>query len=210
MHLLARLAFAHPLPPHLACRQVLDPQWLLEWQARRDSEADPASLALLRANGLAEEEARAALRHCRGNIDRVGRGRARFGGGAATGAAGVGCCVTVLHRPPGSACAVSPCPSQAVEYAAARQEAPQRRGGPSAADAARAAAEAAAVAQRRALEAEVEGVLHSFEGNGGIARSRVQRIERVESLVRWSKYCRWVAEWVAVGRCGAAGHGRCA
>lgn len=58
----------HPLVPTL---QVLDPQWLLEWQLRRQSEADPASLAELRDNGLSDDDAHAALAHCHGDVMRV-------------------------------------------------------------------------------------------------------------------------------------------
>lgn len=57
----------------------------------------------------------------------------------------------------------------------------------------RAAEEAAArerEARRSAELAEVQAVLAAFEANGGLQRSRVARIERVQHLDLYSQYCR--------------------
>ena len=43
----------------------------MERQALQEAEQGPAALAELRANGLSEQDARAALSACHGNIDKV-------------------------------------------------------------------------------------------------------------------------------------------
>ncbi len=47
------------------------------------------------------------------------------------------------------------------------------------------------LAQHRKLQEESASVLQRFSSSGGVARHRVQRIERVQHLLLYSDYCRW-------------------
>lgn len=84
--------------------------------------------------------------------------------------------------PKGGPAAVRPRPG-AAPAAARRSRAQQER------ERREAARRAELEAQRKRQLAEAEEVLAAFE-RGGVARSRVQRIERVQQLDLWSMYQR--------------------
>ncbi|KAL4421127.1 hypothetical protein ABPG77_001522 [Micractinium sp. CCAP 211/92] len=145
--------------------------WLIEKQlgggaAGAAGGADPLAMRELRANGLSEQDAVAALEACGGKVDEA-------------------LLYYIETMPKGGPAAVRPRPG-AAPAAARRSRAQQER------ERREAARRAELEAQRKRQLAEAEEVLAAFE-RGGVARSRVQRIERVQQLDLWSQYQRRLA-----------------
>ncbi|KAL4439959.1 hypothetical protein ABPG75_002960 [Micractinium tetrahymenae] len=150
------------------------------WLAARQGGAGAAGAATagqhataeLRANGLSEEDAAAALAACSGRVDEAlmyALETMPAGGPAA-----------VARRSSRSA-AVGPA-AAAAQHIAAQQERERRE----------AEQRAQLAAQRQREQAEAKEVLAAFE-RGGVPRGRVARIERVQQLDLWSQYQRRLA-----------------
>jgi hypothetical protein len=200
--------------------------WLLAERQEEEAKAgpDPAAVAELRANGLAQEDVLAALSHCKGNVAAVSvcllMSRITRVAGCMLPAAkpGLLCYRCLLPSLPSTwhlqalafAVECMDCGGQAAVLAerigsGMASEAAEPGAGGAAALGGRAAEEAAArerEARRKAELAEVQAVLAAFEANAGLQRSRVVRIERVQHLDLYSQYLRCVGGWAGGRRQG--------